>query len=335
MQKKHPCMITVDKKLFYILIFYYFILYIIFTFFFFYYLFNLQLDANKITSPTGQKNNKPKKLNNHRRIKKSPPWAIPMMRQQTVDDPTDLQVDNEAQTVNPSIPIEISGSRNLNIISQPNRSPGTQCAPTLPIPVNANMVPPPPNATIVVCVLAGTGRADLWVRNNRGQTPLDLCPADQPLRRALIKCCDAATRARNAQIGQARNSATSADANNPVISKQEPQLLLNIVTPKAPCQETYAQLPGLVPLAEYSKRLTTNINSESLDMQSNFTDSSFTTSIPPPQQQNIPLQEDSNNPFVSTNLVDINSDKYFDKLDIHESNDNNNKNRYIVISAVL
>lgn len=75
---------------------------------------------------------------------------------------------------------------------------------------NGNGTQPAPNATVVVCVLAGTGRADLWVRNNRGQTPLDLCPADQPLRRALIKCCDAAARARSTQAAAAVVAATAA-----------------------------------------------------------------------------------------------------------------------------
>ncbi|XP_050526608.1 E3 ubiquitin-protein ligase MIB1-like [Daktulosphaira vitifoliae] len=39
----------------------------------------------------------------------------------------------------------------------------------------------------ITCFLAGTGRADLYQRNKKGQTPLDLCP-DPALRRALIKC---------------------------------------------------------------------------------------------------------------------------------------------------
>lgn len=90
------------------------------------------------------------------------------------------------------------------MFGQPTQGPGmrvpvSRSAPTSPVAVNGNTVLPPPNATVVVCVLAGTGRADLWLRNNRGQTPLDLCPADQPLRRALIKCCNAAARVRSAQ----------------------------------------------------------------------------------------------------------------------------------------
>lgn len=131
----------------------------------------LQLDGETTTS----KKNKPKKLDNrHRMTKKSSPLNVVPPRHQVVDDHLSQASGRYA------------------------RPAGNVCHQFAAVPT---MMPPPPsNATVVVCVLASTGRADLWVRNNRGQTPLDLCPADQPLRRALIKCCDAAAQARNADI---------------------------------------------------------------------------------------------------------------------------------------
>lgn len=137
------------------------------------------------------KNNKPKKLNNRRRVKKSPPRSL---RLDSINDSTRPEMDLE-NVSGPQTAMSGRGSRDL--FGRPISGPGFQSAPTSPVALNK--LPPPPNATVVVCVLAGTGRADLWVRNNRGQTPLDLCPADQPLRRALIKCCDAAARVRSTQ----------------------------------------------------------------------------------------------------------------------------------------
>lgn len=146
-------------------------------------------------------------------MRKSPPRTL---CEQAIDDQTSPQLVSEARTsVLGATAIATSGPGSRNIIGQPTQGPGTripvsQSAPTSPVAVNSNTVPPPPNATVVVCVLAGTGRADLWLRNNRGQTPLDLCPADQPLRRALIKCCDAAARVRSAQAASVVTSETSA-----------------------------------------------------------------------------------------------------------------------------
>lgn len=139
-----------------------------------------------------------------------------MLCEQAIDDQTGAQFVNETRTsILGATAIATSGPGSRNIIGQPTQGPGTripmsQSAPTSPVAVNSNTVPPPPNATVVVCVLAGTGRADLWLRNNRGQTPLDLCPADQPLRRALIKCCDAAARVRSAQAASVITSETGA-----------------------------------------------------------------------------------------------------------------------------
>lgn len=158
------------------------------------------------------KNNKPKKLNNrNRRVRKSPPRTL---SEQGIDELTGPQLVDEARTsVLGATAIVTSDPGSRNMFGQPTQGPGTrvpvsQSAPTSPVAANSNTVPPPPNATVVVCVLAGTGRADLWLRNNRGQTPLDLCPADQPLRRALIKCCDAAARVRSAQAAAGVTSET-------------------------------------------------------------------------------------------------------------------------------
>ncbi|XP_050439375.1 E3 ubiquitin-protein ligase mib1 [Adelges cooleyi] len=57
----------------------------------------------------------------------------------------------------------------------------------------------------ITCFLAGTGRADLYQRNKKGQTPLDLCP-DPALRRALIKC------AKDRQQQEAAATSTNAGA---------------------------------------------------------------------------------------------------------------------------
>lgn len=127
-------------------------------------------------------------------MRKSPPRAL---RLEVIDDQTGLRMNTETCANAPDRVIVISGPDNQDITGRPTRGPGYLSPPTSP---TAKTLPPPPNATVVVCVLAGTGRADLWIRNNRGQTPLDLCPADQPLRRALIKCCDAAARARSLRL---------------------------------------------------------------------------------------------------------------------------------------
>jgi len=133
---------------------------------------------------------------------------------------------------------------------------------------------PPPNATVVVCVLASTGRADLWVRNNRGQTPLDLCPADQPLRRALIKCCNAAARARNVDA----------------IPGVEPAI--NLVSP----YETYTQFitNDQQPSKVCSKMLTKSRDPEFFDPEISFVDNSTASNWSPPRgrQDNIESSQD-------------------------------------------
>jgi len=240
-------------------------------------IFFLQPVLNNMPPPI--KNNKSKKVINRRRIKKSPLRTI---RQQTVDDQTGPRLAGEARTAALTAAMAISGnsSRDLgersthrpgpssdhpmdgegrsdvqttisgqgsqDIVGRPTRGPVSRSAPASPI--NENVIPPPPNATVVVCVLAGTGRADLWVRNNRGQTPLDLCPADQPLRRALIKCCDAAAQARNVQTANTTDSAVG-ETSAPTVSNEwshQSQLTLNNMPPdysiKAPYHDAYAPL---------------------------------------------------------------------------------------------
>lgn len=150
---------------------------------------------------------KSKKLNCRRRLRKSP---VRPARHQAVDEHTGPLVIGGTRAATMTVP----GRSCFSICGRPTCGPGSHGGSTkgsgdgpLPRPTPASTVPPsnatrqdpPPNATVVVCVLAGTGRADLWIRNNRGQTPLDLCPADQPLRRALIRCCDVAARARIAK----------------------------------------------------------------------------------------------------------------------------------------
>lgn len=201
------------------------------------FVFILQSYAN---DSTASKSSKPKKLN-CRRLKKSP--------LRTVDDQTGPLVAGEARTAALSAAMAISGTSNRNLFGQSTRGSGSRSAPTSPVATNSNVIPPPPNATVVVCVLAGTGRADLWVRNNRGQTPLDLCPADQPLRRALIKCCDAAARARSAQAAATAAAAAKSGASSSATTEpwpQKSQLNLFNIAPDysitAPYQDAYLPL---------------------------------------------------------------------------------------------
>lgn len=139
--------------------------------------------------------------------------------------------------------IAIPASSNQNLCGQPMHGTVSLATSTSSTTFNANeRIPPPPNATVVVCVLAGTGLADLWLPNNRGQTPLDLCPADQPLRRALIKCCNAAARARSAQAVASVTARTEAIRSSLPVSEQWPQqsqLLLNNIPPDYPLKSPY------------------------------------------------------------------------------------------------
>jgi len=155
------------------------------------------------------------------------------------------------------------------------------------------VIPPPPNATVVVCVLAGTGRADLWVRNNRGQTPVDLCPADQPLRRALIKCCDAAAQARNVQTNTTATAVGETDGSSaPTLSDERPQLsqlMLPNMPPdysiKAPYHDAYAPLMSKIPDApkECTKTFATRNDSDFLKISSTISTRFMNAGIPPPQ----------------------------------------------------
>jgi len=186
------------------------------------------------------KKNKPKKLDNCRRTKKSPPRSV--ICHQTVDEP------------------QASGRNvQLGTVSHLSAIPTTS---------------PPPNATVVVCVLASTGRADLWVRNNRGQTPLDLCPADQPLRRALIKCCNAAARARNVDAVPGVEHA------------------INLASP----YETYTQFitNDQEPLKECSKMLTKSRDSEFFDPEISFVDNSTASNWSPPRGRRDDIESSQN-----------------------------------------
>lgn len=187
------------------------------------------------------KKSKPKKLDNCRRTKKSPPRNI--ICHQTVD---------ESQT----------SSRNIQL--------GSTVSHLSAIPTTS----PPPNATVVVCVLASTGRADLWVRNNRGQTPLDLCPADQPLRRALIKCCNEAARARNV------DAVPGAEHTN------------NLASP----YETYTQFitNDQEPSKECSKMLTKSEDPEFFDPEISFVDNSTASNWSPPRAHRDDIESSQN-----------------------------------------
>jgi len=244
------------------------------------------------------------------------------VRQQTVDDQTGPRLAGEARAAALAAAMAISGSQSRDlgerptrsvqqvagegssgiqtavsgpgsrdIFGRPTRGPVSRSAPASPI--NGNVIPPPPNATVVVCVLAGTGRADLWVRNNRGQTPLDLCSADQPLRQALIKCCVAAAHARVAQETNV-TTATVEEAHSsraPTINEESPQrsqLTLNNMPPdysiKAPYHDAYAPMMSREPDApkNCTKTFATRSNAEFLQLSPTFTNQFLRIGIPPP-----------------------------------------------------
>jgi len=295
-----------------------------------------------LNEPTQIKTNKSKKVINRRRIKKSPVRTI---RQQTVDDQTGPRLAGEARasalaaamalsnnsmlddggrpTCGPepssdhnmageecsSVQTAISGPGSRNIFGRPTRGPVSRSAPASPS--NGNVIPPPPSATVVVCVLAGTGRADLWVRNNRGQTPLDLCPADQPLRRALIKCCDAAAQARNVQTINTTATAVgeTEGSSAPTLSDERPQqsqLMLHDVPPdysiKTPYHDAYAPLMSKEPdpPKECSKTFATRNNSEFLKSSTTIAKRFLNVGIPPPPPSMMRLED--NTPAV---LLDV------------------------------
>jgi len=287
-----------------------------------------------LNEPLPIKTNKSKKVINRRRIKKSPVRTI---RQQTVDDQTGPRLAGEARAAALAAAAALSGNGMLddggqpgpssdhnmageecsgvqtavsgpgrNIFGRPVRGPAvSRSAPASPS--NGNVIPPPPSATVVVCVLAGTGRADLWVRNNRGQTPLDLCPADQPLRRALIKCCDAAAQARN---GQTTNTTATTvgetdGSSAPTLSAERPQqsqLTHHNIPPdysiKAPYHDAYAPLMSKEqdPPKECSKSFASRSDSEFLDVSSANTKRFVNAGVPPPPLSMMRLED--NTPVV-------------------------------------
>lgn len=226
----------------------------------------------KQTGVDSIKNNKPKKQNNRRRVRKSPPRAL---RLETIDDQTGLRMNTEICANAPDTVVVISGPDNQDITGRPTRGPGYLSPPTSP---TAKTLPPPPNATVVVCVLAGTGRADLWVRNNRGQTPLDLCPADQPLRRALIKCCDAAARARSLQLPISKTETDSAPT---TVVQQRPSQQLKLETNNTIVSNNTIKIPHR-PLTtddpESSKTLMTQNYFEHVNKQTNCVNNGLSTS---------------------------------------------------------
>lgn len=215
-------------------------------------------------------------MNNRHLIKK----PVRSIRQHSDDDQLGPAVIGKVRTVSGGVQTAISvmpGPGSLSICGQPTRSQGTQLITKPHVTFNDNAMSSTPNATIVVCVLAGTGRADLWVRNNRGQTPLDLCPADQPLRRALIKCCDAAARARSAH-GSAAAAAT--DAVNFLPSEQWPHQshlqLRNMSSDYsmvAPSNNVYASMIAGDPSKECSKTLDLHGNPDILNIEVSSTHS--------------------------------------------------------------
>lgn len=259
--------------------------------------------------------NKSKKLNNHRQVRKSP---------QSLDSNgvIDPQIDENLSTNSSGTALAISGSSSNDIMSQPTRDLGSQCPSS-----NFNgaiTLLPPPNATVVVCVLAGTGRADLWVRNNRGQTPLDLCPADQSLRRALIKCCDAAAQARSSKTSTFE-AETDAAPPTPGVHQWPPHnlKLLSNNTIKSPHCRFTANNPGLS--NKCSKTLTTRNNVEFVNTQTkcvknflNVNDNITSSSVDVPLQNNSSTRLTVNKVSASTNLNARN-----DSNDIN-SNDHNN-----------
>ncbi|CAH1731639.1 E3 ubiquitin-protein ligase mind-bomb-like isoform X1 [Aphis gossypii] len=268
--------------------------------------------------PQPIKNNKSKKVINHRRIKKSPLRTI---RQQTVDDQTGPRLAGEARAAALEAAMAISGSKSRDlrerptrsdqqvagegssgiqtavsgpgsrdIFGRPTRGPVSRSAPASPI--NGNVIPPPPNATVVVCVLAGTGRADLWVRNNRGQTPLDLCSADQPLRQALIKCCVAAAHARVAQETNV-TTATVEEAHSsraPTLTEECPQksqLMLHNMPPdysiNAPYRDAYAPMMSKeTDTKDCTKTFATRSNADFLQLSSSVANQFMRIGLPPP-----------------------------------------------------
>lgn len=269
------------------------------------------------------KNNKSKKLNNRRRVKKFPPQSLRI----DTNDAIDFQTDENVPTISSGPALAVSGPGSRDMMGRPTRGPGFQCPSSSLIAVKP--LPPPPNATVVVCVLAGTGRADLWVRNNRGQTPLDLCPADQPLRRALIKCCDAAARARNSQATTIKAETGDVPTSVHQWPPQHLKLLANNNvlsnnTIKAPHCQLTANFPG--PSKECSKTLTTRNNVELVNTQTkcinnflNVNDNITSTSVDVPSQNNNTTPITINKiteMVVSTNLDarnesnDINSNAY-------------------------
>lgn len=269
------------------------------------------------------KNSKSKKLNNHRRVKKFPPQSLRLDTNDTIDFQTDENVSNIPS--GPALAVSGPGSRDMT--GRPTSGPGFQCPSSTLMGVKP--LPPPPNATVVVCVLAGTGRANLWVRNNRGQTPLDLCPADQPLRRALIKCCDAAARARNSQASTIEVETGDVPTSVHQWPPQHLKLLANNNissnnTIKAPHCQLTANFPG--PSKECSKTLTTRNNVELVNTQTkcvndflNVNDNVTSSSIDAPSQNNYttPITvKEITEMVASTNLDarnesnDVNSNAY-------------------------
>jgi len=272
-----------------------------------------------LNEPPSIKTNKSKKVINRRRIKKSPVRTI---RQQTVDDQTGPRLAGEARAAalvaamalsgnsmtddggrprpspdhnmaveeRPGVQTAVSGP-SRNIFGRPARGPVPISAPASPS--NGNVIPPPPSATVIVCVLAGTGRADLWLRNNRGQTPLDLCPADQPLRLALIKCCDAAAKAHNIQTTNTTATAVGETDGSSVqtLSDERPQqsqlMLHNMPTDysiKTPYHDAYSplMLKEPDPPKECSKTFNTRSDSEFLKIPSTIAKRFMNTGLPSP-----------------------------------------------------
>lgn len=263
-----------------------------------------QLNLNNPSSVTAtSKNNKPKKLNSRRHTKKSP---LQTTRQQIVDDQTGPLLTSETRTTALETALAIPGSSSRDPHGQSTQTTISQSTPTSPTTINANeKIPPPPNATVVVCVLAGTGLADLWVRNNRGQTPLDLCPADQPLRRALIKCCDAAARARSAQAAASATTRTETSRPLPISEQwpQQSQLLLNNMPPdhslKSPYHKAYTSAitanPG--PSKECFKPETPSGSTNVLDSRLSHNNNSL-GSVPP-----LTLNSFCQNSLLTSNIV--------------------------------
>lgn len=267
---------------------------------------------------------------NRRRIKKSPVRTI---RQQTVDDQTGPRLAGEARAAALEAAMALSGNsmpddggrpgpssdHNMageersgvqtvvsgpgrNIFGRPVHGPVSISAPASPS--NGNVISPPPSATVIVCVLAGTGRADLWLRNNRGQTPLDLCPADQPLRLALIKCCDAAAKAHNVQTTNTTATALGeTDGSSvPTLSDERPQqsqLMLHNMPPdystKAPYHDAYASLMSKEPdpPKECSKTFATRSDSEFLKIPSTISKRFMNTGLPPPPPTMMRLEDNT------------------------------------------